>query len=201
MDKSRMTILAVPFYSYCVCVWIGSGPREGTHTNVAGRPTCDTPSIPPHIIFNSARTQLYITWYLAIINGHNTISKNKVFWAIDKEHLPPGTKSIYSMGAWKPKSNGKKCGKLNACGSKQVDGQSFDSGNTHVPVTNHVMTRLVLVMMILAGWLFHIANVKGAFLHGKFKKGEKVYMKVSEGWEWFYPTNAVIFLLRNIYGL
>ena len=29
--------------------------------------------------------------------------------------------------------------------------------------------------------------MKRAFLHGKFEKGEKVHMKVPEGWECFYP--------------
>ena len=38
-------------------------------------------------------------------------------------------------------------------------------------------------------------------MHGKFEKGEKVYMKVPEGWEGFYPVNAVLFLLRTIYRL
>jgi hypothetical protein len=32
--------------------------------------------------------------------------------------------------------------------------------------------------MLVAGWVAHIVDVKGAFLHGKFEKGEKVYMKV-----------------------
>ena len=53
----------------------------------------------------------------------------------------------------------------------------------------------------MADWVAHIVDVKGAFLHGEFEKGEKVYMKVPEGWEYLYPPNTVLLLLRTIYGL
>ena len=71
-----------------------------------------------------------------------------------------------------------KYGRLNGCGFKQVDGESHDSANIHAHVTNNVTVRLVLVLMLVAGWVAHIVDVKRAFLHGKFEKGEKVYMKV-----------------------
>jgi hypothetical protein len=141
------------------------------------------------------------SWKEEIINEHNRMLKNEVFEAVDKESLPPGTKPIDSTWACKLKSNGTKRGRLNARGFKQVDGQSYDSANIHAPVTNAVTVRLVLVLMLLAGWVSHVVDVKGAFLHGKFEKGEKVYMKVPEGWEGFYPTNTVLLLLRTIYGL
>ena len=127
--------------------------------------------------------------------------KNNVFEAVDKENLPPGTKLVDSTWTRKLKSNGTQHGRLNARGFKQVDGQSYDSANIYTPITIAVVTRLVLVMMLLAGRLAHIAYVKGAFLHGKFKKQEKVYMKVPEGWEGLYPANAVLLLHYTISGL
>ena len=103
--------------------------------------------------------------------------------------------------ACKLKSNGKKCGRLNAHGFKQVNGQSYDSVNIHALVTNNVTVRLVLVLMLMAGWVARIISVKGAGLYGNFEKGEKVHMKVPEGWESFYPPKTVLLLLCTIYGL
>ena len=58
-------------------------------------------------------------------------------------------------------------------------------------------------MMLMTVWVSHIVDVKGAFLHGTgtYEKGEKVYMKVPECWDGFYPTNTVLLLLHTLYGL
>ena len=127
--------------------------------------------------------------------------KNKVFEAVDKESVPSGTKIIDRMWTCNLKSNGMKRCRLNVCDFKQVDGQSYDSTIIHAPVTSKVTVRLVLVLMLMAGWVAHIVDVKGAFLHGKSEEGEKVYMKVPEGWEGFYPPNTILLLVPTIYGL
>ena len=44
-------------------------------------------------------------------------------------------------------------------------------------------------------------DVKGAFLNGTFSQGEKLYLKVPQGFEKFYPANVVLLLLKTIYGL
>ena len=124
--------------------------------------------------------------------------KNNVFEAVDRDSIPRGTKVIDSTWACKLKSNGTKRGRLYARGFKQVDGQSYDSAHIYAPVTNNVTVRLVLVLVLLAGCVAHTVDVKGIFLHGEFEKGEKVYMKVPEGWEHFYPPNAILLLLRTI---
>ena len=99
------------------------------------------------------------------------------------------------MWVCKVKSNGTKRDRLNAHGFKQVDGQSYDSVNIHAFFTNNVTVRLVLVWVLLADYVAHIVDVKGVFLHGKFEKGEKVHMKIPEGWEGFYPPNTILLLL------
>ena len=50
--------------------------------------------------------------------------KNNVFEAVDRASIPRGTKVIDSMWACKLKSNGRKRGRLNARGFKQIDGES-----------------------------------------------------------------------------
>jgi hypothetical protein len=44
-------------------------------------------------------------------------------------------------------------------------------------------------------------DVHGAFLKGKFKASEVIFMKVPRGFEQYYPENAILKLLRMIYGL
>ncbi len=46
-----------------------------------------------------------------------------------------------------------------------------------------------------------IVDVKGAFLHGEFKEGEVIYMKVPCGFEKFYPDDMVLKLNKCINGL
>jgi hypothetical protein len=38
-------------------------------------------------------------------------------------------------------------------------------------------------------------------LFGNFKDGEEIYMEVPEGFEKFYPSNVMLFLLQTIHGL
>jgi hypothetical protein len=46
-----------------------------------------------------------------------------------------------------------------------------------------------------------LLDVKRAFLCGHFENGEKIYIKVPQGFEHFYSKNAVQLLLKTIYGL
>ena len=43
-------------------------------------------------------------------------------------------------------------------------------------------------------------QVKGAFLHGKFDNGEKIYIKITLGFEEFYDNNTVLLLKKCLYG-
>ena len=61
--------------------------------------------------------------------------------------------------------------------------------------------RLVLTLMLMAGWTAEVVDVRGASLHGQFTDGERVYMKVPRGWREHYNANLVLLLLRTIYGL
>ncbi len=77
----------------------------------------------------------------------------------------------------------------------------YDGTSTHAPVTNAGAIRIVLILMIMADWQGQIVDVKGAFLHGEFKDGKVIYMKVPRGFEKFYPDDMVLKLKKCIYGL
>ncbi len=53
----------------------------------------------------------------------------------------------------------------------------------------------------MAMWMGILLDVNGAFLHGEFTDGEKIYMKVPKGMEKHYPPDVVLLLLKCIYGL
>ena len=103
---------------------------------------------------------------------------NKVFEVVLRKDLPVGTKIIDSVWAMKKKkSNGTLCGRMNAKGFKQVEGQHYNGTTISSPVTNSATIRIVLTLMIMASMLAHVVDVKGAFLHGEFEDGEVIHMK------------------------
>jgi hypothetical protein len=61
--------------------------------------------------------------------------------------------------------------------------------------------RIVLVLMMMANIIAHVVDVKEAFLHGEFKDGEKIHMKIPQGFKKHFPAESVILLLKCLYGL
>jgi 16S rRNA G527 N7-methylase RsmG len=68
------------------------------------------------------------------------------------------------------------------------------------PMTSLVTIRIVMTLIVMMSWAAHLMDVHGAFLKGKFRYGEIIYMKVPQGFENFYPKNVALLLLRAIYG-
>jgi hypothetical protein len=54
--------------------------------------------------------------------------------------------------------------------------------------------------MLKADWYGQIVDIKGASLHGEFEYGKVIYMKVTCGFEKFYPEDVVLKLGKCIYG-
>jgi hypothetical protein len=61
-------------------------------------------------------------------------------------------------------------------------------------VMNGMTMKLVLTLMLASGGIAHVVDVKGAFLHGIFNNGEKIYIKIPLGLEKFYDGNTVLLL-------
>ncbi len=60
------------------------------------------------------------------------------------------------------------------------------------PVMNRMTVKLVLMLMLASGGIAHVVYIKGAFLHGKFKDGEKIYIKIPLGFEEIYNDDTVL---------
>ncbi len=77
----------------------------------------------------------------------------------------------------------------------------YDGSSIHAPVTNASTIYIVLIFMLMEDWHSRIVDVKGAFLHGYFKEGKMIYMKVSHGFEKFCPEDMVLKLKKCMYKL
>jgi hypothetical protein len=137
----------------------------------------------------------------AVKEEHDRMINNKVFQPVPIDEIPEGTKIMTSAWAMKKKSNGTYRARINARGFEQVHGEHYDIDTKSSPVTSLVTIRIVMTLIVMMSWAAHLMDVHGAFLKGKFRDGEIIYMKVPQGFEKFYPKNVALLLLRTIYGL
>ena len=90
---------------------------------------------------------------------------------------------------------------MNARGFEQNSSEHYNPKDLSSPVTNYITIWVVFIIMLMAGMIGKILDVKGSFLRGKFKNGEKVHMKVPEGFKKYYPPNTLLLLLAKLYGI
>jgi hypothetical protein len=63
----------------------------------------------------------------------------------------------------KKKASGTYRARLNARGFEQREGQHYNGTSISAPVSNEMVIRIVLVLMVMAGWVGEILDVQGAF--------------------------------------
>ena len=126
--------------------------------------------------------------------------KNGVFQVVLIAEVLEDAHILTSTWAMKQKANGTKRARVNARGFEQIDGEHYDEDDKAAPVTSDVTIRIVFVLMIMAGWIAHLMDVRGAFPHGLFAPHHKMHMRIPEGFRLFYPPNIVLLLLKTLYG-
>ena len=150
--------------------------------------------------FKEAMKKDPVGWQDAVDKEHDRFVKAKCFGVTKMEDVPEGANIIDSTWAMKKKASGVLRARLNARGFKQIDGVDYNEHSRSSPVVNEITILMIFVLIIMANWWAELLDIKGAFLHGDFEPGEKVYMKVPEGFEKWYPGNVVLLLLKTIYG-
>ena len=140
-------------------------------------------------------------WENAVQEEHERFERNRVFVATSIDQVPKDAKILTSTWAMKKKASGKYRARLNARGFEQIDGEHYDEAERSSPTVNITTIYVMLVIMIMARYIAHLADVHGAFLLGHFDKDRHLYMYVPQGFERFYPKNVVLKLQRTIYGL
>jgi hypothetical protein len=140
-------------------------------------------------------------WKAKVKTEHGRMVKISVFEKVKLSELPSDVKVIDTTWAMKKNSNGTLCGRINVRGFKQVEGQHYNASSISAPVTNGMTIKLVLMLMLASGGIAHVVDVKGAFLHGKFDNGEKIYIMIPLGFEEIYDNDTVLLLKKCLYGL
>ncbi|KAL7573927.1 hypothetical protein ACA910_001939 [Epithemia clementina (nom. ined.)] len=139
-------------------------------------------------------------WQQAVEEEYDRMIANNVFIPCPRSEVPPGSKILTSTWAMKKKANGVYRGRINAKGFQQKDGEHYDSHATFAPVVAEMTVMIVFTLIIMANWLAWVLDVKGAFLHGDFEKGRKIYMEIPEGMKHKYPPWWVVLLNKTLYG-
>ena len=139
-------------------------------------------------------------WLESIENEYQRMIDNGVFIPCAPEDVPVGAKILSNVWAMKKKANGTFRARLNARGYEQVDGEHYDSHATFAPVASEMTIMIILVLIIIANWVVHIMDVKGAFLLGDFEKDRKMWMTIPKGMESKYPPGWLVFLGKTLYG-
>ena len=140
-------------------------------------------------------------WEASVEKEHDRFVTNKCREVVEAKDLPDDAVVIDSTWAMKKKANGDYRSRCVMKGFMQKSGVHFDPQNISAPVSNDASIRIVFVLMLMAGWMNYLADVKGAFLMGLFENGEKIYTPVPQGFEKHYPEGAYWLLLKTVYGL
>ena len=121
--------------------------------------------------------------------------------AVERKEKPNGVKPLTSTWAMKKKTNGDFRARLNAHGFKQVEGLHYVPETISAPVTNPNTIRIALTLWAMhKKWIAVVMDVEGAFLQGRFKDGEELYMEIPQGWEQYFPGDVVLRMNVPIYG-
>ena len=132
-------------------------------------------------------------WGQAVEQEYNRMIDHGVFEVIPMEEVPKDATILSSPWAMKKKASGTHRARLNARGYKQVDGEHYNENHKFAPVVTDATIHIVLIIIAMASFWAELLDVKGAFLRGIFEKGRKIYMRVPEGFEKFYPINVIYF--------
>ena len=116
-------------------------------------------------------------WITAVAEEYQRMVKYKVFQEVERNKVPIGSKILSSTWAMKKKSNGVRRARINARGYEQVDGEHYDSANIASPVVNEASMFIILIIICMAKMETDVNDVRGAFLNGKFSKGESYTWK------------------------
>ena len=118
-------------------------------------------------------------WEISVEEDYNKINESNVWNPIKLKDVPSKANILTPTCAMKKKASGVQRESLNACGYDQVDGVNYNSANIESPLTNDMITKIVLVLKIMAAWTANIIYVKVLFLHGGFNENEEpIYMKI-----------------------
>ena len=133
----------------------------------------------------------------------NTLTKMKCFRAIPVKEMPAGAVKIGCKWVFKLKFKDGKYDKhrarLVALGYQQQHGRDF--WEVFSPTCNQTSIRLILGFTAMPGWRQLDMDAECAFISGKLPPGQRVYLQIPPGFDWFFGDGMVLEVLSGLYGL
>ena len=80
--------------------------------------------------------------------------------------------------------------------------ENFDCHDKLSLVATTVGIQIAMELTLIGLWYQHLVDAEGAFLNGVFEHPEKhkLYVKIPEAYQQWYPPWAVLLLLKTYYG-
>jgi hypothetical protein len=139
-------------------------------------------------------------WERAVDEEHQNLKDYNVFEVVKRDNMPKGSKVLSTTWVMKRKASGRYKARITARGFEQRDGEHYDSSDKSSPVVNDITIRIILTIIVMAGFSVEVVDVKGAFLTAEFDPSHRMYITVPRGFEKHYPGNVVLLLKRTLYG-
>jgi Reverse transcriptase (RNA-dependent DNA polymerase) len=108
---------------------------------------------------------------------------NQVWTPVGKSTIGKDAKLMTNAWAMKKKASETFKARLNARGYEQVGELHFNVDSTAAPVTNDTTIWIMYGLAVLSNWKAYVVDVQGAFLYGRFEVGERLFLKIPEGFE------------------
>jgi hypothetical protein len=105
-------------------------------------------------------------WKAEVATEHQRMTDSEVFEPMKLSKVPKGVKLVDTTWTMKKKSSDTFRGRANVRGLKQMNEQHYDGTCNSVPVTNAMIIRIGLSIMLMRSCIAHVVDVKGAYLYG-----------------------------------
>ena len=96
---------------------------------------------------------------------YKKMEKYKAFKTIPIDEVNKNATVLSSKWVMKKKANGTFHACITAKEYEQVDGEHYDEHSVTAPVVDDMRIYVILVLTVMAGWIPHLVDVKGVFLH------------------------------------
>jgi hypothetical protein len=112
---------------------------------------------------------------------HQNLQDFRAFEVVEREKIPQGPKVLPTTWVMRKKASGRYKARITARGFEQREGEHYDSCDKSSPVVNDITIRIILVLIVVAGFSAEVVDVKGAFLTAEFDPNNKMYINVPKG--------------------
>lgn len=172
-----------------------------------GAAASDSLGFDPRSVAEAKRRPDWPKWQEAMRDEIKRLESRKAWVYVDPPprqagHNVVGSKWVFRM---KRDARGEVTGyraRLVAQGFTQVEGVDYFADDTYAAVCKLASIRVILSVAARNGWFTHQVDVKSAYLYGKLREDEKIYMRPPPDIELDGLTaGQVLLLLVALYGL